>query len=237
MDKKLTQKDRILEFLESLAISKNKFYTQTGIANGTLDKKSGITGDTIVKIHNAYPDLSLEWLITGEGEMLKSSSFNIYSDLGSIRDQYAAVANVDPATINDDRLIRMESPLEFIPIFTYKELHHCEGYLSIPKLNTCDGSGYVKTDSMYPLIKPGDIVCYKTANNTKHIHWGEMYILYVIIDGEEYLTIKNLERSQLGDDYVCLTGQNPKYHPKDIPAANIQWKALIKAHVSYNSIM
>lgn len=64
-----------------------------------------------------------------------------------------------------------------------------------------------------------------------------MYILYVIIDGEEYLTIKNLEQSLLGDDYVCLTGQNMKYHPKDIPVDNIQWKALIKAHISYNSIM
>lgn len=95
----------------------------------------------------------------------------------------------------------------------------------------------MKTDSMYPLIKPGDIVCYKTANNTNLIHWGEMYIIYIFIDGEEYLTIKKIEKSDFDDEYVRLTGYNQIYQPKDIPLKNIQWKALIKAHVSYNSIM
>lgn len=237
MNETLTQKERILKFLQKRGITKNKFYTQTGIANGTLDKKSGITGDTIVKIHTTYPDLSLDWLISGEGEMLKSSVFSIHSDLRSIRQQYAAVVNVDPDTVSEKNLVKMESPLEFIPIFTYKEPHHCEGYLSIPNLTNCDGAGYVKTDSMYPLIKPGDIVCYKTANNTDHIHWGEMYILYIIIEGEEYLTIKNIVKSDIGDEYVCITGYNKMYQAKDILLKNIQWKALIKAHVNYNSIM
>ena len=236
-DNTLTQKERILKFLDHLGVTKNKFYTQTGISNGTLDKKSGVTGDTIIKIHNAYPDLNLDWLIAGEGEMLKSSVFSIHSDLKSIRDQYAAMVNFNPGDIPENGIINVESPLEFIPIFSYKESHPCKGYLSIPRLTSCDGAGYVKTDSMYPLIKPGDIVCYKTANNTDHMHWGEVYILYVYIDGEEYLTIKKMEKSDIGDDYVRLTGYNKIYQPKDIPLKNIQWKALIKAHVNYNSIM
>jgi hypothetical protein len=234
-----TQKDRIIQFLESKEISKNKFYIQTGISNGTLDKKSGITGDTITKVHKVYPEINLEWLISGDGEMLKASVFNLYSDLNinDIREQYAAVANIDPETIPETNFIDMNAPLEFIPIFSYKESHKCKGYLSIPKLSSCDGSGYVKTDSMYPMIKPGDIVCYKTANNTNNIHWGEMYIIHMTLDGEEFVTIKNLEKSELGEDYICLTGYNKMYQPKDVPRESIEWKAIIKAHISYNSIV
>jgi len=237
MDRNLTQKERILKFLNNQGITKNKFYTQTGIANGTLDKKSGITGDTILKIHRAFPEISLEWLVSGENEMLKSSYFTIHNDLESIKNKYALIANVDPGTILNENLIKIETPLEFIPIFTYKESHHCQGYLSIPNLVPCDGAGYVKTDSMYPLIKPGDIVCFRTANHTSRIYWGDMYILLMNIDGEECVTIKYIEKSDLGDDYVRLDGYNKMYKPKDVQLNNIQWKATIKAHVNYNSIM
>lgn len=237
MNKNLTQKDRIIQFIEKEKISKNKFYALTGISNGTLDKKSGITGDTILKIYKVFPEINLEWLIAGEGEMVKPTTFSLYCNLQSVRDQYAAVLNIDPESISDKNMTISESPLEFIPIFAYKESHKCHGYISIPNLSPCDGAGYVRTDSMYPLIKPGDIVCYKTANHTKLIHWGEVYILYIAIEGEEFLTIKNLNKSELGEDYILLTGYNESYQPKDIPLECIQWKAIIKAHINYNSLL
>lgn len=236
MEKIITQKDRILEFLASQRISKNKFYLDTGIANGTLDKKSGITGDTIIKICTAYPEINLEWLIMGEGDMLKSPIITLNNDLKSIRDIYTTMTHLDPDSISENEFI-IESPLEFVPIFSSDKNHPFQGYLSIPNLNSCDGAAYVKTDSMYPLIKPGDIICFKPANNTNEIYWGDMYIIHTIIDGDEYLTIKNIEKSQLGEEYVCLTSYNQKYAQRDILLKDISWKAIIKAYVVYNSIM
>ncbi|MBD8388240.1 helix-turn-helix transcriptional regulator [Dysgonomonas sp. BGC7] len=236
MSEMTTQKDRIILYLESRGISKNKFYTQTGVSNGTLDKKSGITGDTITKIYKAYPDINLEWLIMGEGEMVKNSQFAIHHDLNLVREQYAELTNIDPDSISNDYLIRVESPFEFIPIFSYKDMQYFQGYISIPNLGTCDGAGYVKTDSMYPTLKPGDIVCFKVSRKEDVIHWGEMYLVHIRLEGEEYLTIKKIVRSALGDDYVCLTGCNKNYHDKDVPLKSIGWRALIKAHVSYNSL-
>lgn len=236
MNKRVTQKERVIEFLNKQKISKNKFYTQTGIANGTLDKKSGITGDTIKKIYTAYPEINLEWLIMGEGDMLKSSAFISKNNLKLIRNKYAEITNLDPGNIPEEDFI-MEKPLDVVPIFSQNRNRRCEGYLSIPKLTSYDGASYVKTDSMYPLIKPGDIICYKMANNGSPIYWGEMYVIHMVIEGDEYITIKNIEKSQMGEDYVCLGSYNQKYGKMDVLAKDILWKAIIKAHISYNSIL
>ncbi|WP_459212012.1 hypothetical protein [Aquimarina rhabdastrellae] len=66
-------KERILYFIEEKGISKYRFYENTGITRGVLDKKSGITEDNILKFIEYYNEVSLEWLILGKGEMYKSS--------------------------------------------------------------------------------------------------------------------------------------------------------------------
>lgn len=63
-------KERILQYLDYKRIKKNKFYTLTGIANGTLDKNSGLSSDSIEKIVKVFPEINLRWLITGDGNML-----------------------------------------------------------------------------------------------------------------------------------------------------------------------
>ena len=68
-----TQKQRIINFLEYKGISKNKFYIKTGISNGVLDKKSGLSMDTVEKFYSIYKEVNPEWLLTGKGSMLKSA--------------------------------------------------------------------------------------------------------------------------------------------------------------------
>ncbi|WP_080902926.1 helix-turn-helix transcriptional regulator [Parabacteroides sp. Marseille-P3160] len=66
-------KYRITSFLNYLKIGQGKFEEICGISNGTVNNiKRGISSPNLAKISNAYPDLSLEWLITGKGNMLKS---------------------------------------------------------------------------------------------------------------------------------------------------------------------
>ena len=39
-----------------------------------VQKKSALGSDKIDKIYSKYPDLNLEWLFSGKGEMLKSET-------------------------------------------------------------------------------------------------------------------------------------------------------------------
>ena len=67
-----TVKDRILVFIRHLNIGQNKFERSCGLSCGTISSvKTAPNGSTILKIIDTYPELSLEWLMRGEGEMLK----------------------------------------------------------------------------------------------------------------------------------------------------------------------
>ena len=64
-------KERILQFIEYKRLSKNKFYKETGLSNRILDKQGGISSDSLEKIYCVYPEINLDWLLTGKGEMFK----------------------------------------------------------------------------------------------------------------------------------------------------------------------
>lgn len=64
--------DRILKIIELKGITKHRFYTDTGLSNGFLDKVKDIGTSKIENILKTYPDINPTWLITGNGEMLKN---------------------------------------------------------------------------------------------------------------------------------------------------------------------
>jgi hypothetical protein len=65
---------RVLEYLECKSITKYKFYKETGFSNGFLDKGENVGSDKCEIIISCYPDLSLNWMITGKGDMLLNSA-------------------------------------------------------------------------------------------------------------------------------------------------------------------
>ena len=67
-------KQRILQFVDTLGISKRDFYAATGISRGTLESSTGITEDIIAKVFATYPDLSPMWVVLGKGEMLNNQN-------------------------------------------------------------------------------------------------------------------------------------------------------------------
>ena len=67
-------KERIFLLLETLGISKAEFERKSSLSNGYLNNFKGSLGaDKLEGILKAYPEINMTWLLTGEGEMLKSS--------------------------------------------------------------------------------------------------------------------------------------------------------------------
>ena len=88
---------------------------------------------------------------------------------------------------------------------------------------------------MYPLLKSGDIVLYKQLNDIEDIFWGDMYLLSIDIDGEEYITVKYIQKSDK-PGYIKLVSQNPHHADKEVEISKIRALAFVKASIRMNSI-
>lgn len=75
-----TTKERILYFIDNQNIKISDFLRKTDIKRGFLDAdklNSTVSDVFLAKIIAIFPELSLEWLVTGKGEMLKNGEQHI----------------------------------------------------------------------------------------------------------------------------------------------------------------
>jgi phage repressor protein C with HTH and peptisase S24 domain len=121
-------------------------------------------------------------------------------------------------------------------LFTQKE-QNILGKITLPNVPKCDGALYVRGDSMDPLIKSGDIVCYKEIYQLNRIIYGEMYLVSMDIEGDEYLTLKYVFPSEKGDGFVRLESFNKRHSPEDFEIKYITALALVKISIRMNTLI
>lgn len=222
-------KDRILSFVDSLGISKREFYSIIGVSRGTLESKTGITEDVLAKFIAAYPDVSIQWLMTGEGPIMQEKEQKVISNrLFPLKTDRVIDSQEIP-------LYDFDASAGLVAIFN--SLHvEATDYLRIPNLPPVDGAIYVRGESMAPLLKSGDIVMYKKKElSIDSILWGEIYLLSFVSDGDTYTAVKYIRKSDRTDS-VCLASFNPSFAPMDIPMSSVTALALVKATLTFHTM-
>lgn len=226
--------ERLGQFLDKKGISFYAVENALSAGRGSISKavKEGksIGSNTLENILNLYVDLNPTWLLTGEGNMLKEEvvvsnemrSFPLKTDR-SLHNQQIPLYDI-------------EASAGLVPLFSDSTYNVPLDYITIPNLPKCDGAIYVTGDSMYPLLKSGDIVLYKTINDFKNeIFWGEMYLLSVEMSGEEFVLVKYIQKSE-DPNFVKLVSQNKHHQDKEVEIGKIRALALVKASIRINSM-
>lgn len=222
-------KERLLQYIEAKGISKPVFYAETGIKRGLLDAdklKSTVSDIFIAKIFAVYPDLSLEWLITGKGEML--------NNLATARPGEIVNHQPQAPTVTEQQIpiyeIQAADSLEALLSNRYQ----ANRYISLSNLPVCDGAVYMRGDRMAPELKSSDILIYKKVKNLrKGLIFGEIYLLSLNFEGEEYVAVQRIKPGEKSD-HITLVNANTQYPPQDIHRDTITAAAIIKASVRYN---
>lgn len=232
MQEKSQIKKNILQFIDYKGITKYDFYKKTGITRGVLDQNNGMSEDNIARFLAYFTDVNVEWLITGYGEMLK----DIYpSVVAETQGMYSTKGdkNIDFQRIP---LYSLEAAAGIVQLF--RDSKPTKDYIVIPNLPKCDGSMYISGDSMYPLLKSGDIVAYKQIKDIKNYSyiWGEMYIVNFQTDGDDYTTVKYVQPVENDDKRIKLISQNEHHKPITILKSDIRALALVKASVRINGM-
>lgn len=228
--------ERVGEYISKKGISYYAFENSINASRGSISKavKEGksIGSSVLENILSVYTDLNPIWLLTGKG-----SVFVEHESVGSN-------AQIERFQLKTDRFVEsqqiplydIEAVAGLVPLFQDSKSQSPIDHISIPNLPKCDGAVYVTGDSMYPLLKSGDIVLYKEIQDVANeIFWGEMYLLGIDMSGEEYITVKYIQKSDV-PGCVRLVSQNKHHQDKDVEITRIKALALVKASIRINAM-
>ena len=220
----MTVEDRIRTFCKYKKLSIRQFEIQCNLSNGYVSSmRKGLGTGKLENVLNAFPELNREWLLYGEGKMLK----------GEVKSLERKTA--DKLSVRQIPLYDIAATAGFINIYK-DERPAVSEYLTIPNLPHVDGAIYARGDSMSPLIESGDIVIFKNVElNPGNILWGNIYIVSYVIDGDDYTVLKYVRHSEKAG-YIRLESFNTRYDPQDIPAACVTALALVKASITFHTI-
>jgi hypothetical protein len=224
---------RILQYLEYRGISRYQFYKEIGVSNGFLDKEGAIGSDKCEKICYQYTDLDPLWLILERGKMILSE--NSYK----IPEEGIQILNDSVEKKHTRQLIpiyNISAAAGLVSLFNDPSGYTPIDYISLPNTGKVDGGIFAFGDSMYPLIKSGDIVVYRRIQDMfNSIFYGEMYLISYDMEGEEYIVIKYIQKSD-DPNFIKLVSYNQNHQPKDIPLIKVKALALVKASVRFNTM-
>ncbi len=186
MSKNTSTKERILQYLDNKGITKYKFYQETGISNGALSQTKGLSESSVVKILSKYEDLSAEWLLRGEGNMLRSG----------IVKEYSMVNNVNPGIVAEQEHFYghlKKAPLIPIDVIRKQKLRvweyvqrHKELYETFPDnlMPEFDLIHIVRSNALQPAVEKGDILFLEHLElTTDSVVNGHIYFMDTKMNG------------------------------------------------------
>lgn len=187
--------------------------------------------DLLNSILTKIPEINPEWLLTGKGEMLRGGS------------------GYEVVPLTNDKVPEPVKEMQSIPVY---DLRAAAGlsllfgdqarqvpveYIRIPYIKKADGAIFVTGDSMYPIIKSGDIVIFRKLNNIRDGYiWGEIYILDIALDGDEFLAVKYVQKSDK-EGYIKLVSHNEHHHEKEIPVSAVRHAARVLASIRFHTLV
>ncbi len=248
MDNKISNiKDRVLQFAKYKGIAYEKFCEEINMTYGSfkgIAKKRPLNSEAIEIIITKYNEINAEWLLTGKGGMLKSSDSQIQEsqkDSMQIRNEpQVSVYNLKSDFLGIEKqsipLYDVSAAAGLSTIFTNQAQQVPLDHIVLPNAPKCDGAMYIRGDSMYPLLKSGDIACYKAINSIDNVVFGEKYILDICNEYDDYLTVKYVQRSDKGNEYLKLVSENKHHSDRDILISTIRAIAIVKATIRFETL-
>ena len=218
----MTVRDRIMEFISSSKISVHRFETLAGLSVGYLRQlRKEPSREKIKSIICAFPQLNEDWLLTGEGEMLKSSNDS------------AAGATV-PSEQKFDKDVRFV-PLINIDsvggIHSNNTIDPSEQYVirMMPFTEAREGDVAIlqSGNSMYPTIPSGSALLIRQVEDWReYFGYGNIYVLW-LRDGRR-ITKEVRRYDPDPQNYVWCISYNPDVADEELPRSMIRgvWKVI-----------
>ena len=200
-------KKRILQLIDNKGITKTIFFQRTGLKRGFLDAdklNQAVSDRQIAMIIAAFPDVNLEWLITGNGdELRKIDEGHKENDIILV-----PVLNLDarggfgPNDVTDTP----QATLRYIP---FEKNVARQGDIVLP----------VFGDSMSPQYPAGTLILIRAYDHWReYIDYGNAFVVE-LDDDSRFIKIVNKASTE---GRVLLHSVNPAYEDSEVPVSIIR---------------
>lgn len=201
-------KQRMLLFLAEKGVTQYEFYKNTGVTRGVLAQNNGISENNISRFLAYFPDVSVEWLITGNGEMFD----DVQKPMAKHSDSPYEGIPLIPLSAMAGALTDETSILEY----------ECERYV-VPAFKGADFLIPIKGNSMSPTYLSGDIVaCQRIPLSNLFFQWNKPYVL----DTKQGALIKRIKPGS-DNAHVLIVSDNKEYDAFELPYSEINAVALV----------
>lgn len=198
--------ERIKRYITYKDIKTRRFEILCGLSNGYVRNiYDNIGADKLEAILKSFPELNRDWLLYGEGEMLKPTEkepeieepqYTISQD-----NKNNGVPYYDVDFIGGFDLVENDQTL--IP--TYR--------INFAQYNNADSWVNISGHSMEPQIGHGDIIALKELYDWEdYVLYGEVYAIVT----DQYRTVKRINKSAEGKEYLKLVPINKDFDEQDI---------------------
>lgn len=181
-----------------------------GFNKNTLTKKTeGMNTTLLLKVVDKFPQLNLNWVITGIGPMLNGSRRPEPSAHSLPLIPLEAFAGPGLPSYDDQRI---------------------EDFYTVTEFKESDFLIRVKGDSMTPKYSGGDLVACKKIpmSETYFLQWGRVYVIGTRSQG---IMIKRVRQAE-DPAWITCVSDNPKYAPFDVPKEDIVSIALVNGAIT-----
>lgn len=168
---------------------------------------------------------------------INKSIYFFFDNNNSKSNDPGVVYNLRTDSILENQMIpiyNIDAIAGILPILSDLQSTKPIDHLYIPNAPRCDGAIYASGDSMYPLLKSGDILAFKIIEDfINDVYWGEMYILYIETGDDIFRTVKYVKK---GENKNCfkLVSQNKHHEDKEVLIRKIKAMAQVKITVRIN---
>ena len=205
-------KKRLVEFARTrYDMGQTRFEEMCGIHPGTISaiKSNGPTAAIVTKISSTCPELNLNWLFSGQGDMINGKErHHDEQDVPQIPlVPFEAVAGLGTPVYEDERI---------------------ENFYQVTEFKDCDFLIRVKGDSMSPHFVGGSLLACKKVVNAYFFQYGRCY---VILTRSQGAMVKRIQPSDREGCVKCVS-DNVNYAPFDVPMDDIVSVALVNGAIT-----